>query len=122
MHYFLRDLICVRRKWFIPILSIFVLFMSEKTFEGMTYIKINPILHTAWLNNHAITLKSNTAKYYFGENPVFCIPSQNFVGNQGKFKSSSKHLNFNARSVLKIVNPNVWQAWFRSHHIFNAIF
>jgi hypothetical protein len=27
----------------------------------------NPILHTAWLNNHALTLKRNTAKYYFGE-------------------------------------------------------
>ncbi len=28
---------------------------------------LNPILHTAWLNNHALTLKRNTAKYYFGE-------------------------------------------------------
>jgi hypothetical protein len=28
---------------------------------------INPILHIAWLNNHALTLKRNTAKYYFGE-------------------------------------------------------
>jgi hypothetical protein len=27
----------------------------------------NPILHTAWLNIHALTLKRNTAKYYFGE-------------------------------------------------------
>jgi hypothetical protein len=27
----------------------------------------NPILHTAWLNNHALTLKRNTAKYYSGE-------------------------------------------------------
>jgi hypothetical protein len=28
---------------------------------------LNPILHTPWLNNHALTLKRNTAKYYFGE-------------------------------------------------------
>jgi hypothetical protein len=28
---------------------------------------INPILHTMWLENHTLTLKSNTAKYYFGE-------------------------------------------------------
>jgi hypothetical protein len=28
---------------------------------------INPILHTAWLNIHALTLKINTAKYYFHE-------------------------------------------------------
>jgi hypothetical protein len=25
----------------------------------------NPILHTAWLDNHALTLRSNSAKYYF---------------------------------------------------------
>jgi hypothetical protein len=31
----------------------------------------NPILHTTWLNNHALTLKSNTAKYYFGEKSSF---------------------------------------------------
>ncbi len=35
---------------------------------------INPILHTVWLNNHALTLKRNTAKYYFGEKSSFCIP------------------------------------------------
>jgi hypothetical protein len=32
---------------------------------------INPILHTAWLESHALTLKSNTAKYYFGEKSSF---------------------------------------------------
>jgi hypothetical protein len=26
---------------------------------------INPILHTTWLNNNALTLKRNTAKYLF---------------------------------------------------------
>ncbi len=26
-------------------------------------IRISPILHTVWLDNHALTLKSNTAKY-----------------------------------------------------------
>ncbi len=31
----------------------------------------NPILHTAWLNKHALTLKRNTAKYYFGEKSSF---------------------------------------------------
>ncbi len=25
-----------------------------------------PILHTAWLDDHALTLKSNTAIYFFG--------------------------------------------------------
>ncbi len=28
---------------------------------------INPILYTAWLDNHALTLESNTAKFNFGE-------------------------------------------------------
>jgi hypothetical protein len=32
---------------------------------------IHPILHTAWLNNRALTLKRNTAKYYFGEKSSF---------------------------------------------------
>ncbi len=32
---------------------------------------INPILHTAWLESHALTLKNNTAKYYFGEKSSF---------------------------------------------------
>jgi hypothetical protein len=30
-----------------------------------------PVLHTAWLNNHALTLKRSTAKYYFGEKSSF---------------------------------------------------
>jgi hypothetical protein len=32
---------------------------------------LNPTLHTTWLNNHALTLKRNTAKYYFGEKSSF---------------------------------------------------
>jgi hypothetical protein len=35
----------------------------------------NPILHNAWLDNRALTLKSNTAKFYFGEN--FAYPPKN---------------------------------------------
>jgi hypothetical protein len=26
---------------------------------------VNPILHTAWLDNHALTLKSSSAKYFY---------------------------------------------------------
>jgi hypothetical protein len=32
---------------------------------------VNPILHTAWLDNHALTLRRNTAKFYFGEKSSF---------------------------------------------------
>jgi hypothetical protein len=38
----------------------------------MQFSFINPILHTAWLNNHALALKRNTAKYYFGEKSRVC--------------------------------------------------
>jgi hypothetical protein len=34
-------------------------------------VGVNPILHTTWLNNHALTLKRNTTKYYFGEKSSF---------------------------------------------------
>ncbi len=36
-----------------------------------TEVNFNPILHNAWLNNHALTLKRITAKYYFGEKSIF---------------------------------------------------
>ncbi len=32
---------------------------------------LNPILHTVWLESHALTLKNNTAKYYFSEKSSF---------------------------------------------------
>jgi hypothetical protein len=61
----------------------------------------NPILHTAWLNNHALTLKRNTAKYYFGENPVFCIPSQKLLLIKENLSQTQRLFNFNAISLLK---------------------
>jgi hypothetical protein len=97
--------------------------------EGVSRRRSNPILHTAWLDSHALTLKSSTAKYYFCEKSSFLHTSCNFVVNQGKFKSSSKHFTFNDISVFKKVNLNVWQTchdlfeissvtvWFRSHSI-----
>jgi hypothetical protein len=40
----------------------------------MNLAGIGVILHTMWLESQALTLKKNTAIYYFGENPVFRIP------------------------------------------------
>jgi hypothetical protein len=34
-------------------------------------VDFNPTLHTAWLDNHALTLKSNSAKYFFHEKSRF---------------------------------------------------
>jgi hypothetical protein len=36
--------------------------------EEMSFSRIiNPILNSAWLENHVLTVTNNTAKYYFGE-------------------------------------------------------
>ena len=49
----------------------------------------NPLLHTAWLDNHALTMKSNTEKYYYGKKssvlhiPLkFCKPTMTCFKNQ----------------------------------------
>jgi hypothetical protein len=34
---------------------------------------LNPILHTTWLDNHALTLKINSAKYHFHEKSRFLL-------------------------------------------------
>jgi hypothetical protein len=39
----------------------------------------NPILHTAWLDNHALTFKSNAARYRIGENSSFLHTFLKFV-------------------------------------------
>jgi hypothetical protein len=76
--------------------------------------------------------KKNTPKYFFGKNPIFCIPSQNFLVDQGKYKSSSKTFYFQCLKCFKKENLNVWQTchdlfyisgvpvWFRSHHLFES--
>ncbi len=33
--------------------------------------QFNPILHAVWLDSHALTFKSNTAKYSFGKKSSF---------------------------------------------------
>jgi hypothetical protein len=41
-------------------------------------IVFNPILHTAWLDNHALTLKRISAKYYFHGKSRFLHTFLNF--------------------------------------------
>jgi hypothetical protein len=45
------------------------------------------------------------------KNPVVCTPSKKFVVNQGKLSQVQNHFTFHAKSVLKKVNINVWQAF-----------
>ncbi len=46
-------------------------YVTQKQERCLTIYFLNPILHTAWLDNHALTLKSNNAKYYFHEKSRF---------------------------------------------------
>jgi hypothetical protein len=41
----------------------------KQVMAGLPYI--NPILNTAWLDKHALTLKKNSAKYYFHKKSRF---------------------------------------------------
>ncbi len=59
-----------------PLLFIKGLFCPSRVQTSLTQNCLNPILHTAWLDNHALTLKRNSAKYYFHEKSrFFCILS-----------------------------------------------
>jgi hypothetical protein len=53
----------------------------------------NSILHTAWLNDHALTLKRNTAKYYSDEKSSFLHTFQKICCES---KKTPKHSNLNA--------------------------
>ncbi len=48
-----------------------ILGSGGKFTANVTTINFNPILHTTWLESHALTLKNNTAKYYFNEKSSF---------------------------------------------------
>ncbi len=60
-----------------------------------TNVIINPILYNSWLENHALTLKSNIAKYYFGEKSIFL---HTFL----KFAMSKKNLS-HVKNILLLV-------------------
>ncbi len=67
--------------------------------SGTTHLQIlNLILHTAWLNNHALTLKRNTTKYYFG---FFAYLPKNLLWIKENLCLCQRLFNFNATSVLK---------------------
>ncbi len=65
------------------------------------WVSFNPILHTAWLDNHALTLKSNSAKYYFHEKSRFLYTFLKFCCESRKFKLSSKTFYFECYKCLK---------------------
>jgi hypothetical protein len=81
--------------------------------EGRLTISINPILHTAWSESHALTLKNNTSKYYFGGKSSFLHTFLKFYPEFRTIQVNFKNILLS--SVLKKVNLNVWQT---SHHLF----
>jgi hypothetical protein len=57
---------CYRFQWVVLNGDVFCQRSDGTRVESKLFI--NPILHTSvWLDNHALTLQNNTAKYYFGE-------------------------------------------------------
>jgi hypothetical protein len=46
-----------------------LIYNLQKFLENV--LQLNLILHTAWLDNHALTLKSDSAKYYLHEKSRF---------------------------------------------------
>jgi hypothetical protein len=52
-----------------------------------------PILHTAWLGSHALPLKNNAAKYYFGD-------KSSFLHTFLKFSPESRTFQVNFKNIL----------------------
>ncbi len=63
---------------------------QESLQETIQSNRVNHSLHTAWLENHALTLKRNAQNIIFCENYNFCIPSKKFVVNQGNLSKVQK--------------------------------
>ncbi len=90
-----------------------ITFMSlNNKFLQLYYI---PILHTAWLESHALTLKNNTAKYYFDEKSSFLQTFLKFSPESRTVQVIFKNILQSILCVLKKVNLYVWQT---SHHLF----
>jgi hypothetical protein len=61
-------------KWLFSVVILYIfwsLLTPVRCKNSLKWISFNPILHTAWLDNHALTLKRNSAKYYFHEKSRF---------------------------------------------------
>ncbi len=77
--------------------------------EHFFYIGFNPILHTAWLDNHALTLKSNTIKYCFGEKSCCLHTFQKIFRETRIIEVKFKNSILSVYKCLKKSNLNVWQ-------------
>jgi hypothetical protein len=55
---------------------------------------VNPILHTMCLDTHALTLKSNSAEYYFDEKSSFLHTFLKFCCKLGKILFKFQNIYF----------------------------
>jgi hypothetical protein len=95
-----------------------ILYHREKGKNIVIFHFFNPILHTAWLDSHALTLKRNTAKYYFCEKFSFLPTFLNVCCESSEYLLSMHVLNKvkqTCHDLFKILDVSVWLG---SHHIF----
>ncbi len=81
---------------------------------------VNPILHTVWLENHALSLKCNTAKYYVGGKSEFLayFPKMWSWFNEN-VSQVQKNFTFKAISIWKklyLMNRNPAMNCFKCQH------
>jgi hypothetical protein len=70
------------------------------------YHSVNPILHTAWLDNHAQSSESNTEKYYFDKKSKFLHTFVKFADGSLTNEYSSSNFPFfvfNNKLTFKIM-------------------
>ncbi len=93
----------------IPILKFALFLWWTLAYEYGRNVPYNLNLHTAWLENHALTLKNKTAKYYFGEESCILQSCLTFYAEPRKILVKFKIFFLLSVIVFKKVNLNVWQ-------------
>jgi hypothetical protein len=74
---------------------------------SLFHTSVNPILHAGWLNNHTLTLQSNTAKCYFGGKSSLLQTFLKFWRKSRKIEVKLKNSFVSLPSLFKKVNFNV---------------
>ncbi len=80
-----------------------LVFKKYSTVEGFDLISI---LHTKWLENHALTLKIIPQSIIFVKNPIF-ITSSNFFPQTRKTEVKFKNILFSMLQIFQKVNFNI---------------
>jgi hypothetical protein len=92
-----------------------VMYMYTYTFCNFYVSIFNPILHTVWLDSHALTLKNYTAKYYEVRKICFFAYLTNFLSSIEEY-CSHVYIVFYCYNMCVFCKHslNLWQI---SHHL-----